>query len=78
MKYILKKDMVAGIIVGARNVRHLERFALLEDFDLDASDRQSIAAIVDGAEGPRGAFYALERDKEGKHGRIMKYNLNTD
>ncbi len=78
MKYVLRKNMVAGIIVGARNARHLGRYALLEDFDLDAADIRSIAAIVDSAVGPHGPFYALERDKEGKHGRIMKYNLNTD
>ena len=26
--------------------------------------------------GPPGDTYALERDKSGRHGRIMKYNLN--
>ena len=27
-------------------------------------------------QGPRGDTFALERDREGPHGRIMKYNLN--
>ncbi|MFT5196315.1 MAG: hypothetical protein ACI85U_003347, partial [Candidatus Promineifilaceae bacterium] len=27
--------------------------------------------------GPHGPVYALERDKDGTHGRIMKYNLNA-
>ena len=26
--------------------------------------------------GPEGDTYTLERDKTGRHGRIMKYNLN--
>jgi hypothetical protein len=26
--------------------------------------------------GPDGDTYTLERDKAGRHGRIMKYNLN--
>jgi hypothetical protein len=26
--------------------------------------------------GPAGDVYELERDREGRHGRIMKYNLN--
>jgi hypothetical protein len=26
--------------------------------------------------GPQGDTYALERDRTGRHGRIMKYNLN--
>ena len=29
------------------------------------------------ANGPHGAVYGLERDRTGRHGRIMKYNLNT-
>jgi hypothetical protein len=28
--------------------------------------------------GPLGDTYTLERDKEGRHGSIMKYNLNKD
>jgi hypothetical protein len=27
--------------------------------------------------GPGGDCYTLERDRDGPHGRIMKYNLNT-
>ena len=78
MKYILDKEMVGAIIVGARNVNHLRRFDLLNQFELDEEDRDEIALHVDNAQGPHGPFYALERDKEGKHGRIMKYNLNKD
>lgn len=78
MKYILDKEMVGAIIVGARNANHLRRFDLLNRFELDKTDRVEIAKHVDSAKGPNGPFYALERDKEGKHGRIMKYNLNTD
>ena len=27
--------------------------------------------------GPKGPVYGLEGDRTGRHGRIMKYNLNT-
>lgn len=33
--------------------------------------------VVQGrAKGPSGAFYAMERVRDGKHGTIMRYNLN--
>ncbi len=77
-KYIQQKPMVAGIIVGARNRSHLGSLQKLNDFTLDAEDLHKIKAIVSKSEGPNGPFYALERDKTGKHGSIMKYNLNND
>ena len=36
----------------------------------------AIDAVLAERKGPRGDTYALERDKDGPHGRIMKYNLN--
>ena len=75
-KYILQKPTVGGIIIGARNRHHLEKWQRLNAFTLDASDLSKIAAITTKATGPLGPFYELERDKTGKHGSIMKYNLN--
>jgi len=75
-KYILQKPMVGGIIVGARNRNHLKNLQKLNGFTLDASDLKKIELIVAKSKGPKGNFYELERDKTGKHGSIMKYNLN--
>ncbi len=75
-RYILQKPMVGGIIVGARNRNHLKSLQLLDSFSLDGKDIQAIEAVLIKSEGPGGPFYALERDKTGKHGAIMKYNLN--
>lgn len=77
-KYVLQKPMVGGVIVGARNRNHLESLKKLNSFTLDASDLNQIEAIVSQSKGPNGPFYELERDKTGKHGSIMKYNLNED
>lgn len=77
-KYILQKPMVGGVIVGARNRNHLESLQKLNSFTLDATDLNQIEAIVSQSKGPNGPFYELERDKTGKHGSIMKYNLNED
>lgn len=77
-KYILQKPMVGGIIVGARNRNHLEALKKLNGFSLNAKDLNKIEAVVTQSQGPNGPFYELERDKAGKHGSIMKYNLNED
>ena len=35
-----------------------------------------IQKVIDHRQGPDGDVYDLERDKSGRHGSIMKYNLN--
>lgn len=75
-RYILQKSMVGGVIIGARNIDHLQRMQKITDFTLDKTDLQMIQNEIDHAKGPNGPVYALERDKTGKHGAIMRYNLN--
>jgi hypothetical protein len=70
--------MVGGVIVGARNRNHLKSLQKLDSFILDSGDLAKIEIIVSQSKGPKGSFYELERDKTGKHGAIMKYNLNDD
>ena len=77
-KYILQKPMVGGVIVGARNRNHLESLNKLDNFTLSTNDLNQIESIISKSKGPNGPFYELERDKNGKHGAIMKYNLNED
>ncbi|MDU8943156.1 aldo/keto reductase [Ovoidimarina sediminis] len=76
-RWVLDRPGVAAAIVGARYARHLPK--TLETFavTLDAEDRAAIDAVLDDAPGPGGPVYGLERDRTGRHGRIMKYNLNT-
>lgn len=76
--YILQKQMVGGIIVGSRNRNHLESLQKLDSFTLNQNDLAKIESVVSRSKGPNGPFYELERDKTGKHGSIMKYNLNED
>lgn len=75
-RYVLQQPRVAGVIVGARNRRHLPGLQALSRFQLDAEDLAVIAALQARAAGPAGPVYALERDRSGKHGAIMRYNLN--
>ena len=76
IQYILQKPCVAGVIIGARNTRHLDHLKKLLTFRLDPQDLRAIQEVISRAEGPSGPVYGLERDREGRHGRIMKYNLN--
>ena len=76
MQYILQKPRVGGIIIGARNVDHLQSFQALHRLLLDDDDLQQIREVTATAQGPSGPVYELEGDKESKHGRIMRYNLN--
>lgn len=75
-QWVLQRPFVAGAIIGARHRRHLDKLKKLNRFALDEHDLAAIRQRIDQAQGPSGPVYALERDKTGKHGRIMKYNLN--
>jgi aryl-alcohol dehydrogenase-like predicted oxidoreductase len=77
-RWVLDQPHVAGAIVGARYAEHLPDNLAIFRFALDAEDRAAIAALLARHPGPQGEFYALERDRTGPHGRIMKYELNRD
>ena len=76
MSYILQKPYVAGIIVGARNQTHLSKLSNLSEIRLDQENIKNIERLLLRFDGPTGPVYELERDKEGRHGKIMRYNLN--
>lgn len=73
---VLDRPQVAGLIVGARNRSHLAANLAIDAIALDDADRAAIAAVVPEDCGPEGDVYEVERDRTGRHGSIMKYNLN--
>jgi len=77
-RWVLDQPQVAAGIVGARYARHLPQTLQTFAFALDAEDHATLNAVLDQADGPKGDVYSLERDRSGRHGRIMKYNLNTN
>lgn len=77
-RWVLDQPQVAAAIVGARYARHLPLTLEVFDLSLDTEDRTRISAILDAAPGPQGPVFGLERDRGGRHGRIMKYNLNAN
>lgn len=77
-RWVLERPRVAAVIIGARNARHLERYAELFRFRLTAADHDAIDAIRRDMAVPAMDVFDLERDTAGRHGRIMKYNLNAE
>ncbi len=75
-RWVLDQPHVAGAIVGARYAEHLPDNLSVFRFSLDAEDHAALDAVM--RPGPAGDTYALERDRDGPHGRIMKYELNRD
>jgi aryl-alcohol dehydrogenase-like predicted oxidoreductase len=75
-RWVLDQPHVAAAIVGARYAAHLPEQLKVFDLRLEAQDLDAIEALLSQCGGPQGDTYALERDREGPHGRIMKYNLN--
>jgi aryl-alcohol dehydrogenase-like predicted oxidoreductase len=76
-RLILDQPAVAGIIVGARNRGHLAANLAIADLHLTAEDRHTVATVLAHRLGPTGEVYALERNRTGRHGAIMKYNLGA-
>jgi len=72
---VLDRPGVAAVIVGATNATHLEAHRMIGSLSLDQSDRDALATIMAERTGPLGDIYTLERDRTGRHGRIMRYEL---
>ncbi len=75
---MLDRPAVAAVVIGAINCDHLMRNTQISSIALDAADRAALDTILRRATGPLGDCYSLEREQDGRHGRIMKYNLNRD
>lgn len=76
-RLILDRPQVAAAIVGAVNASHLPSHVGIGELTLSDDERSMIERITDRRHGPPGDVYALERDRTGIHGRIMKYGLNA-
>ena len=77
-RWVLERPQVAAVIVGARSREHLAANLAISATRLSAADHAEIAAVLSRRKGPDGDTFALERDRTGRHGSIMKYNLNRE
>lgn len=60
-RWVLDKPMVAGIIVGARNAKHVEDHRRLMAVRLYEEDRGRIAEVLARGRQPAGDVYTWER-----------------
>ena len=72
----LEWPAVAAVIVGARNRAHLPANLAVSDLALSTEDRARIDQVLADSQELDGDVFDLERDTAGRHGSIMKYNLN--
>ena len=77
MRWVLDRPGVAAVIVGARNASHVAANRAALELELEAEDVAAIETVASRGRGPRGDTYALERLREGRHGAIMRYDLNA-
>lgn len=75
-RWVLDRPGVAAAIVGARYADRLADTLSVFGLQLDAADHDLLAPLLADHPGMPGDTYTLERDKTGRHGRVMKYNLN--
>ena len=73
----LERPGVAAVIVGARNRSHLASNLAIMSVQLRSEDHAEIEAVLACSRPLEGDVYSLEREITGRHGSIMKYNLNT-
>jgi aryl-alcohol dehydrogenase-like predicted oxidoreductase len=75
-RWVIDRPQVASAIMGFTSTRHLPATKRIEALRLDAQDHALLAPLLARRTGPAGDCYDIERDKEGRHGRIMRYNQN--
>lgn len=76
-RWVLDKTQVAAALVGARDARHLDETLDIFRIGLDDADRTVLDRLAAASAGPPGDCYAVERDPESIHKRIMQMNQNT-
>ena len=76
-RYVLEQPQVGAVIIGARYAADLESTLSIFRFALDRRDHESLSVVLEERDGPSGPVYGLEGNRLGRHGRIMKYNLNA-
>jgi aryl-alcohol dehydrogenase-like predicted oxidoreductase len=75
-RWVIDRPQVASAIMGFTSTRYLPATQGIEALRLDAQDHALLAPLLGRRTGPAGDCYDIERDKEGRHGRIMRYNQN--
>ena len=73
--FVLSRPGVGSCILGARSSKHIDSSIKACSLTLTVDDLKAIEAVTSTSCGPSGPVYALERERDGRHGVIMRYNL---
>jgi aryl-alcohol dehydrogenase-like predicted oxidoreductase len=76
LRFVLNCPQVYSVISGA-SARHIGDLKAVQSLVLDIQDMQIIKESISLLKGLEGDLYQLEREIEGKHAKIMRYNLNN-
>jgi aryl-alcohol dehydrogenase-like predicted oxidoreductase len=75
-RWVIDRPQVGSAIMGFTSTRHLPATQRIEPLRLNAQDHALLTPLLARRTGPAGDCYDIEREKEGRHGRIMRYNQN--
>lgn len=76
-RHVLDRPQVAAVIIGQRSGEHLAPTLAIGSLRLTDRDRAEIDTVLARRKPLEGDVYTLERDRNGRHGAVMKYNLNS-
>jgi aryl-alcohol dehydrogenase-like predicted oxidoreductase len=73
--WVLARPAVKGVIVGARNISHIDSNVKIPQIIFTSQELEAIDEVLSKSKGPTGPVYDLERYSE-KHRKIMHTNNN--
>jgi len=73
--WVLARPAVKGVIVGARNIAHIDSNVKIPQIIFTSQELEEIDEVLSESKGPTGPVYDLERYSE-KHRKIMHTNNN--
>ena len=78
LAWTLGQTGVGAVIIGATSTRHLAENLKVFDLSFDADDHNLMENIIQHSNPLEGDCFDLERNKNGRHGSIMRYNENRN
>ena len=69
---------MGAVIIGATSTRHLAENLKVFDLSFDVDDHNLMENIIQHSNPLEGDCFDLERNKNGRHGSIMRYNENRN
>jgi aryl-alcohol dehydrogenase-like predicted oxidoreductase len=78
LRWVLDRPAVAATITGIDTLAHADQLLAALDRTVPPGAWSPLEAVLAETPAPPGPVYGLERDRNGPHGAIMRYNLNEE